>query len=799
MQQIDQTERISLAIEGMTCSACSSRLEKALRERDGVVQANVNLPLEVVTLVVDPDRIDLNGIVDAVQDTGFDVGRETRSFGLEGMTCSACVSRAEKALLGTPGVIEADVNLALESTNVTYLNHAVGFEQLSEAAEHAGFTLKNPQVEAGDHLRADHTGLDRYRLWIACAISVLFMVQMVAQWIGWEDIHLMPAMEVSLATIVVILVGPRFFRSALTALRNRSANMDVLVSLGTLSAYLFSWFLIVKLGEAAEGELYFEAVVLILTLVLLGKQLESGAKRATTTAVRDLLSIRPSTVSVLLDNDESVERSIDQLRVGDLFQCTAGQLIAADGQIQRGEAHVDESLVTGESRPIARQVGEDVIEGSVNLDGHLVIRTVAVGVDSTLQKIAKMIENAQIGKTGIQRLVDQVSAFFVPVVMCIAALVLIGWLAIIGDFEIALINSVSVLVIACPCALGLATPTAVMTGVGAAAKAGILFKDLNVLEAVKKIDTVVLDKTGTLTETDPELGEIDVLHQHPAERCLQIAGSLQVQSSHPISNAFKAALRKENLKTLDVTNFVSVVGQGVQGVVDDCVYYLGSMDYLKSKGLSTPDRAVYEDSVFLGSATQMLCSFRVYEHMREHAITTIEDLKRNGIQSVLLSGDSEERVSAVASKLGISISQGRLLPEHKVDYVKQAESNGKSVAMVGDGINDAPALAAATVGIAMRSATNVAMEVAPVTLMHSDVRLVPGVIDISRATFRKIKQNLFWAFIYNVVMLPLAALGVLSPTIAGAAMAMSSLSVVLNSLWLRKWHPTSLTSRYQPL
>lgn len=794
MHEVDHLERVSLAIEGMTCSACSSRLERAFRDKEGVVQANVNLPLEVATLEVDPDRIDLDGIVDVVQNTGFDVGTETKSFGLEGMTCSACVSRAEKALLETPGVLNADVNLALESTNVTYLNHVVDYEQLSISTQNAGFTLTNRSLESVSQGPVHESGFDRYRLIIACVISVLFMIQMVAQWFGWEDIHLMPAMEVSLASIVIILVGPRFFRSALLALRNRSANMDVLVSLGTLSAYFFSWFLMVKLGEAAEGELYFEAVVLILTLVLLGKHLEAGAKRATTTAVRDLLNMRPSTVTVVLDNEESVERPIAQLKVGDLFLCQAGQLIAADGLIRKGEAHVDESLVTGESRPNVRQIGDSVIEGSVNLDGHLVVQTSAVGADSTLQKIVKMIENAQVGKTGIQRLVDRVSAFFVPVVISIAVLVFLGWLAITGDFETALISSVSVLVIACPCALGLATPTAVMTGVGAAAKSGILFKDLNVLETVQRIDTVVLDKTGTITETDPELGEIDSLQQLATERCLQLAGSLQAKSAHPIASAFNVAMREAKLKTLDVSNFLTVVGQGVQGEIESRVYYLGSIEYLKSEGLVLRDFAEFEDTVFLASDEGVLASFRIHEHMRDHANTAIQGLQRTGIQPILLSGDSEDRVAAIASELGITTSHGKMLPEDKVDYIKRAESGGSTVAMVGDGINDAPALAAATVGIAMRSATNVAMEVAPVTLMHSDVRLLPAVVDVSRATFRKIKQNLFWAFIYNIVMLPLAAMGILSPTIAGAAMAMSSLSVVLNSLWLRKWRPEHLTT-----
>ena len=782
-------DQLSLSIEGMTCSACSSRLERAFKSQQGIVDADVNLQLERANVKFQPEEIDLEGVVDVVERTGFNVGTESKSFGLEGMTCANCASRAEKALNNSPGVLSANVNLALETSEVTYYQHVTGFQQLQNMVEQVGFRLTQ-QTTTDQKIDDDPVErAERYRLLLACVISVPFMVQMIAKWTGWEEIHLMPAAEIALATILFWIVGPKFFMSALKALQNKSANMDVLVSLGTLSAYLFSWFLTIRLGEAAEGELYFEAAVLIMTLVLLGKNLESRAKRATSAAIRELLNIRPNTVMIVDENGEGVEHPLFQLKLGDLFQCQAGQVIAADGEIVQGSAHVDEALVTGESRAIAKEVGDRVIEGSVNLDGYFVVRTTAVGEESTLQKIVKMIEQAQVGKTSIQRLVDLVSGVFVPVVMTIAALVIVLWIAFTGDFERAFINGVTVLVIACPCALGLATPTAVMTGVGAGARSGILFKDLGVLEAVRKIDTIVLDKTGTLTEITPALQNGEVVGDLSPTRCLQIAGSLQAQSAHPIAEAFTQELKKADLSRLEVQGFLSVVGKGVQGSIEEQTYYLGSRDFMELQGISISEFADFEDTVFLGKDSGLLAYYQIHEQVRSFADVVVSKLKSMGLEVLLLSGDSSKRVSRLAEQVGIESWFGKLLPEDKVSHIQEREAKGHVTAMIGDGINDAPALAAASIGIAVRSNTNVAMEVAPVTLMHSDLRLIPAIIEVSKVTFRKIKQNLFWAFIYNILMLPLAAFGFLNPTIAGAAMALSSVTVVLNSLWLRRWRP----------
>ena len=785
--------RVAMAIDGMSCSACSTRLEKAFDNAEGIVEAHVNLPLETATVDFDPSIVDVNSLVEVVQKTGFDVGTETKSFGLEGMTCSACVNRAESALASTSGVLEANVNLGMESASITYIKHLINYEQLAKVIQNVGFSLVDKSSPTAAQAEQSKPA-DTYRLILSCVIAVPFVIQMVAQWFGWDDIHLMPAAEVSLASIVICLVGPRFFHSARSALMNRSANMDVLVSLGSLAAYFFSWFLMIKLGEASEGELYFEAAVLILTLVMLGKHFESRAKRATKSAVRSLLNIRPTTVRVVIGNEEPVERPISQLKVDDLYQCFPGQIVAADGLIVEGVAHLDEALVTGESTPVGRGPQEHVIEGSVNLDGQLIVKTTAVGSESTLQKIIAMIENAQIGKTGVQRLVDQVSGVFVPIVVCIAIGVMLMWLFLTGDYEAAIINGVTVLVIACPCALGLATPTAVMTGVGVAAKHGILFKDLNVLEAARSIDTFLLDKTGTVTEEAPTLSHVSPLGQLDATTCLQIAASIQAKSAHPIARAFQAKAEEDGLPLLEVTEFKSTIGQGVQGRLGSTEYFLGSQRFLASQEIKLDPTQVAERTIFLGSKDQALASFVVDEQIRPDSVGALRDLSDAGMDLMLVSGDSRNRVERLANRLAIQQSRAELLPEDKVAMVAELEASGKHVAVVGDGINDAPALAAASVGIALRSQTNVAMEVAPVTLMRSDLRLLKAMVDVSQVTFRKIKQNLFWAFIYNIVMLPLAALGLLSPTIAGAAMAMSSISVVLNSLWLRKWRPLHRSS-----
>ena len=790
-------ERIDLAIEGMTCSACVVRLEKSLRRAAGVSEASVNLPLESATVRIHPDETDLDSVVDVVERTGFTVGTDVRSFTVEGMTCSACAARVEKVLQKVPGVVASDVNLALEKANVTVIAKTVSDAILADRVEAAGYTL-TATGDADEHAQREASKLARERrtVVVAALLTIPLVLQMALQFLGFEEFHLMAAGEVFLATPLQVFIGARFYRAAFNALRGGSANMDVLVVLGTSTAYIYSWYLLVTLGEAADGELYFEASAVIITLVLVGKYLEARAKRATTAAIRQLMELRPDVATVLLSDGEAIERPVAQVIKGDVVLCKPGDRIAVDGLVVKGEAEVDESLITGESHPVAKAVGDTVTGGSINIDGLLEVQTTAVGDDATLQRIVNLVESAQIGKTNVQRMVDRVSEVFVPAVVVVALVTLGLWLAVTGDVEAAVINAVSVLVIACPCALGLATPTAIMTGTGAAARAGILIKDIATLERAHALTRVVFDKTGTLTLGRPSLAAVDTFDGYDENQALQIAASVQAGSEHPIARAFAEAVHTRGLPTKPVSGFKSTVAQGVQALVEEHRYFVGNARLMSGLGhtVATETAGLGQSSVWLASEDAVLARFDVEDTLRPEAQAAIAQLKSLGVRPMLLSGDAPQVVRTVAERVAIEDYRGEVSPLEKAEEIERLIDSGELVGMVGDGINDAPALATASVGFAVGSGTDVAMETAALTLMRSDARLVAGAIDVSRRTFRKIKQNLFWAFVYNVISLPLAALGFLSPTLAGAAMAMSSVSVVTNSLLLRSWRPHIETS-----
>ena len=781
---------LTLDIEGMSCSACVVRLQSAFEQTNGVEKAHVNLIQERANVTIDPSRLEIGEVFRVVEGAGFSVGQEQRIFSVEGMHCSACTDRVRRELVNQEGVLSADVNLALERAYVTVVNHVFDESTMSTALHDSGYELSAPSSQDFQELTNARELEKEVRLLVIAAVACIpFIVQMIAQFIDWDEVHMMPVVELVLATMLQIVVGARFYRSAISALRNGYANMDVLVALGTTSAYLYSWYLMVSLGEAAEGELYFEASALILTLVLTGKFLENKAKRAGSRALRDLFALRPREARVKNDNGEWESRPIETLLVGDLFQCRPGDRIAADGVVVEGIASVDESLVTGESIPKTMKEGDFAVEGSINLDGALVIEATVVGKESTVARIAELIENVQSGKMGIQRLVDRVSGVFVPIVISIATVVFIGWLVYSGSLEQALINAVSVLVIACPCALGLATPTAIMTGTGAAAKAGILFRELDVLETTRSVKHVAFDKTGTLTKGEPSLTEIRLTARFTEEQVLRFAVSLQQRSEHPYAKAFCQAAEERGIDAIEVENFKSVVASGVIGEIDKTVVGIGSTRLLEYLEVGAGKYDHGDGLMYMVIDGNIVAVFRVSDVVREEARAAVKELKRRGIVTWMISGDNVKTAESVAQEIGIDHVKANLTPESKLMYLEEISASGEAVAMVGDGINDGPALQAADVGIAMSTGTQLAMEVASVSLMRTDLRLVAATIDASQATFSKIAQNLFWAFVYNVVALPLAAFGYLSPTIAGAAMALSSVSVVLNSLWLRRWRP----------
>ncbi len=808
---IKDLDQLSLPIEGMTCGACAVRLEKALGNAAGIREAAVNFATETADVRYASTDIGTSDIATAVSNAGFSVGERRYSFQIDGMTCSACSLRVEKALRKVPGVIAADVNVALERADVTAVANATDLEALAATVSDAGYSarIEDPAVDAQRaaeaQRKADMAALSRERTLLA--VAALLTLPLVAQMTSHMPVlsglvghsfMLPPWIEVLLATPVQFVLGARFYRGAFNALRNGAGNMDVLVAMGTTAAYGYSLFLLLTLGDAARGMLYFEASAVIITLVLLGKYMESRAKRGTTAAIQQLMDLRPGTAKRLDASGREQEVPVAQVLTGDRVRVRPGERIPVDGIVIDGTSELDESLLTGESLPVSKASGDPVTGGAINGNGLLTIEASTVGADSTLARIIRLVENAQSGKAPVQRLVDRISQIFVPAVVVIAAITFGGWLVSGNTFETALIAAVSVLVIACPCALGLATPTAIMTGTGAAARAGILIKDITTLERAHRMDAVVLDKTGTLTLGQPKLVDSLVLSGGKDE-ILRLAASLQQGSEHPLAHAMLDAARAQDLELAPVSSFQSLTGHGITGEVAGRKFLLGNAKLLHDHHIeiaATDDLAgAWEQQgrtvVWLADESAVLGLFAIQDPLRDEAIAAVRRLRTMGVKTIMLSGDAPAVADEIGRQAGVDEAHGGVLPDEKAARVTALRSESQYVVgMLGDGINDAPALAAADVGIAMGTGTDIAMETAGITLMRADPRLLPAAITASRATFRKIKQNLFWAFIYNVIGIPLAAAGLLSPAIAGAAMALSSVSVVSNSLLLRRWRPT---------
>ncbi len=800
----DGLARVDLPVRGMTCSACATRLEKALGLVPGVGSAAVNFAVERADVAYDPATLAVPAIADAIVKAGFEVPTESFSFPIEGMTCSACSTRVEKALRQVPGVIEANVNLAIERADVRVIPGTARLSELAEAVTKAGYgaRIESPaasQAQAEEeHRQRDQAQLRRELtiLLVSAAFATPLLFQMGAMSLNLHW-HLPSWVELLLATPVQFVIGARFYKSAWKAIKARSGNMDVLVVLGTTAAYGYSLYLLATLGlDGAMGQLYFEASVIIITLVLLGKFLESRAKRGTTAAIRQLMDLRPQTARLRGADGAEREVSINEVRTGDLVIVRPGERVPVDGQVMAGRSELDESLITGESLPVDKQPGSKVTGGAINGTGLLEVRATAVGADSTLARIIRLVENAQGGKAPVQRLVDQISAIFVPVVVALAVVAFAGWFAVTGNFEQAFVSAVAVLVIACPCALGLATPTAIMTGTGAAARAGILIKDVESLERAHRLDTIVFDKTGTLTAGRATLVGTTSLRGTDDE-LVQLAASVQHGSEHPLARAMLEAATQRHLPRSPVTDFRSHTGRGVSGTVAGREIFIGNTRLLDEQGIAIGKAGERvrdweregRTAVFVADRDGVLGVLAIADPLRPEAAEAVNALRRMGVRTLMLSGDAELVAAAVGREAGVDEARGGIRPEGKAGTIDELRASGRVVGMLGDGINDAPALAAADVGIAMGTGTDIAIESAGITLMRPDPRLVAGAIDASRATFRKIKQNLFWAFIYNLIGIPLAAFGYLSPALAGAAMAMSSVSVVTNSLLLRRWRP----------
>jgi Cu+-exporting ATPase len=737
-------------------------------------------------------------------------------IGIGGMTCASCVARVEKALLKVPGVQQASVNLATESARVLVWPDGPSEARLSRAIRDAGYEPRAADTLMQAPLASAWTGFAPVALGLALSLPLVLPMLLTALPATWVNLQGMPPMlpawlQCLLATPVQFVLGARFYRAGWHALRAGSGNMDLLVAIGTSAGWALSMWLWLSAPADTMVHLYFESSAVVVTLVLLGKWLEARAKQQTTAAIRALHGLRP-TVAHLLGRDGEVDVPLGEVLVGDRLAIKPGERVPADGLLLDGQTEVDESMLTGEPLPVSKASGASLTGGSINGDGRIVMQVQAVGQETVLSHIIRLVEDAQAAKAPIQRLVDQVSRVFVPVVVVLAVLTLCGWWLTGHPFELALIHAVAVLVIACPCALGLATPVAIMAGTGVAAKYGILIKDAQALELAHRVDIVAFDKTGTLTVGQPRLLAIHIkpdgqaMLNLPSEpKFLSIAAALQSGSEHPLATAVVTAARAAGLSITTASQVRAVPGRGTLGTVDGQDYKIGSLRWLEALGvdlgpwLTLVSRLQQQGatvSALVADSSQgaHLCAlFAFGDEPKPGAKEALAALRQRGIRTVMISGDNQGAAEAMALRLGLRPDQhevmANVLPGEKADRVQALKAGGHTVAMVGDGINDAPALAAADVGMAMGTGTDVAMHAAGITLMRGDPALVAAALAISDRTVRKIRQNLFWAFAYNVAGIPLAALGFLNPVVAGAAMALSSVSVISNALLLKRWKP----------
>lgn len=785
-----------LPIAGMTCASCAGRVERALSKVSGASAVSVNLATEQARVQAPGDS--LPALMQAVERAGYSVPRQTLELSIDGMTCASCVGRVERALKKVPGVNSVSVNLANERAHVELLGQ-VDAQTLLDAVSKAGYSASVWQAERSQSDDQQKRLLrERWALICAIALALPLVAPMLLQPFG---IHwMLPAWaQFALATPVQFIFGARFYVAAWKAVRAGAGNMDLLVALGTSAGYGLSLYEWATAGQRMP-HLYFEASAVVIALVLLGKYLESRAKRQTASAIRALEALRPERAIQVVDGREQ-DVAISALRLNDLVLVKPGERFPVDGEVIDGQSHADEALISGESLPVPKQPGDKVTGGAINGEGRLLVRTQALGAETVLARIIRLVEDAQAAKAPIQKLVDKVSQIFVPTVLLLALATLFGWWLYGAPLETALINAVAVLVIACPCALGLATPTAIMAGTGVAARHGILIKDAEALERAHEVSSVVFDKTGTLTSGTPRIAHLTAVDGDEYQ-LLTLAGALQRGSEHPLAKAVLDAAAERGLKVPDVSDSQSLTGRGIAGDLAGRRLALGNRRMLDESGLSAGRLSESAETWEREGRTlswlieqrpdpKVLGLFAFGDTLKPGALQAVQQLAARNIHSHLLTGDNRGSARVVADALGISNVHAEVLPADKAATVAELKKTGV-VAMVGDGINDAPALAAADIGIAMGGGTDVAMHAAGITLMRGDPRLVPAALEISRKTYAKIRQNLFWAFVYNLIGIPLAAFGLLNPVLAGAAMALSSVSVVSNALLLKTWKPKDL-------